>query len=480
MVQQILKFMENYHMVEKGDRVVAGVSGGADSICLLHVLNNLKREYGFTLTVVHVNHGIRGAEADRDEKYVKELCKSMGIEFYGYDYDVIRIAKEEGLSEEEAGRNVRYQSFLEVCKKNKCNKIAIAHNKNDNAETILFHLFRGSGMRGLCGIEPVRMIPADFGNITLIRPLLCVERKDIEKYLDKEGFTYLTDSTNLSDNYSRNRIRNRILTYAEREINAKTIDHIASAAAQLTEIEEFMEDYLTLRYKELVNEEERCFYIASEALSLQPPVIQKGVVLKILEKMAGKRKDLEAKHVLAALSLLHKQVGKQMQLPYGIIAEREYNNIKFYFRKKVPADQTEPMRPIQVKIPGRTIIKNFDKLLDTSIINYEKTESVPKSSCVKWLDYDKIENVVEIRTRREGDYIQVSGTGGHKKLKDYFIDQKIPRELRNSQLLITDGSHVIWIPGAGGRISEKYKVDENTTRILLMRMSDLEDEEDVR
>lgn len=481
MVHKILKFINENKMMEKGDRIVAGVSGGADSICLLYILNQLCKEWDNTLTVVHINHGIRGNEADRDENYVKELCGRMGIEFYGYSYDVKGIAKKEGLSEEEAGRKVRYQAFLEVCRINKCNKIAVAHNKNDNAETILFHLFRGSGVKGLCGIEPTRSMAAEFGDITLIRPLLCVERMEIEEYLQSEGISYLTDSTNLTDDYSRNKIRNRILTYVTQEINLGAINHITAAAAQLKEIEEFVNVSLAQRYQALVHEEQQSYRIAVEALSTEPIVLQKGILLKIMENLAGKRKDLEAKHVEAALSLLYKQVGRQVHLPYGIVAQREYNDIIFYCKQMLPEkDNLEPMKSIEVQIPGRTQIGQSKKILETFLINYKKNEPIPKSSCVKWLDYDKIENVVEIRTRQEGDYIQVNRMGGHKKLKDYFVDQKIPQKLRNNQILITDGSHIMWIPGDGERMSEKYKVDESTTRVLLMKMIDLEDDEDVK
>jgi tRNA(Ile)-lysidine synthase len=482
MIRKVMDYMKKYNMIEKGDRIVVGVSGGADSVCLLYVLKGFCEEKGATLTVVHINHGIRGKEAKRDEEYVEEICKQYGIETHTFHYEVKKIAKEEGISEEEAGRKVRYESFLEICKLKKCNKIAIAHNKNDNAETVLFNLFRGTGIKGLTGIEPSRVISTEFGNITVIRPLLNLERKDIEEYLQQEGIVYVTDSTNLTEDYSRNKIRNRVLTYATKEINLGAIGNINEAASQLKEIAAYVDFHIELRFQALVRVVDQVYHITVNDFMLESIVIQKGLIRRILEEMAGKRKDLEAKHVETVLTLLTKQVGRYMHLPYGIVAEREYNDIKFFCEKQEKEEKftKERMMPIELKIPGRIFIPLIGKFIETKLINYKNSETIPKSSCAKWFDYAKIENVVEIRTRKEGDYIQINASGGNKKLKDYFIDHKIPQKLRDKQILITDGNHVMWIPGHGERMSEKYKVDETTTKVLLMKMIDLEEDEDER
>lgn len=364
----------------------------------------------------------------------------------------------------------------------KCNKIAIAHNKNDNAETVLFHLFRGSGIRGLGGIEPKRMIPADFGDILLIRPLLCTERKEIESFLNSRGIIYQTDSTNLAEDYSRNKIRNRIMSYAVEEINSGAVDNINEAAASLREIEEYMEAGIKVKYRALVKREESSCYFSVEEMRKEPAVIQKGIVYKMMEELAGQRKDLEAKHVGAVLSLLDKQVGRCVHLPYRIIAEREYDRVKLYPSDAAYGNYKEEnsIAPVKIRIPGEVNIDSIGKSFKIELINYKKNTPIPKSSCMKWFDYDKIENAVEIRTRKEGDYIQINESGGNKKLKDYFIDHKIPKKLRESQILIADGSHIMWIPGEWDRMSEKYKVSESTTKILLMKMCDLEENEDDR
>lgn len=476
MLRKALDYIKLNNMIEKGDRIVIGVSGGADSVCLLYVLEEYCRSQEAVLIAVHVNHNIRGEEAARDEQFVKDLCSRMNVDYRSFSADVKGIAKEQGLSEEEAGRKVRYEAFFEICRKDKCNKIAIAHNKNDNAETVLFHLFRGTGLRGLTGIEPKRCNDTEAGRITLIRPLLCIERKEIEDFLHGKGIDYQNDSTNNTEAYSRNKIRNRILKYAAGEINSGVIGNIAETALQVKEAQEYIDANVARRYESLVIKDKDIYSIPAAAFLEEPPVIQKGILLRIIKQLAGKLKDIEAKHVEAARALFTKPVGRRINLPYQMVAEREYEVVRFFceIQSDNPAFE-EPMEPMQVSIPGLTCVVMKKLAFEAYLMPYKNNQTIPKSSCVKWFDYDKIENAVEIRTRREGDYIQINSHGGNKKLKDYLIDRKIPRKQRDAQLLIADGSHVMWILDAGDRISERYKISDSTTRILVMNKLDVED-----
>lgn len=482
MLSKALDYIKLNNMIEKGDRIVAGISGGADSVCLLHVLKDICGDYQAKLTAVHVNHGIRGNEADRDEQFVRELCGSLGIDFLSYTYDVKRLAREEGLSEEEAGRKVRYEAFAKACKLKQCNKIAIAHNKNDNAETVLFHLFRGSGLKGLSGIEAKRTLETDFGEAVIIRPLLCAERSEIEACLYRNNIPFMTDSTNLTEDYSRNKIRGRILKYAAAEINAGAVENINEAASQIREALLYIEDNIKKGYQRLVRQEDAFSYrISADSLLQEPAVIRKGILKRMLESLAKSSRNLEAKHVGAVLSLTEKQVGRQVHLPCKMVAVREYEDILLYIdRTEAGEAEDKKDKPVRLKIPGRIFVPRLMKYLEAELLEYKKNEPIPKSSCEKWFDYDKIENAVEIRTRKEGDYIQINSFGGNKKIKDYFIDHKIPRKSRDSKPLIADGSHIMWIPGEGERMSEKYKVDEATKRILLIKLIDLEGNTDGR
>ena len=463
MLKTVQKFIDKHNMIQKGDRIVVGVSGGADSVCLFHVLLGLTPEYDLTLFVVHVNHGIRGTEAEEDEAYVKELCLAHNISCDLIKADVKALAVREGLTEEEAGRKVRYKAFYDCFHKNKCNKIAIAHNRNDNAETILFHLFRGSGIKGLTGIPAVRE--------EIIRPLLDTGREEIEGFLGENGISYQTDKTNLTQDYSRNKIRHQIISFAQEEINKRAIEHIVGASKKLSEIDCYLEKNISSAYDTAVTylEYNNAYEINIEKLRQEDPVIQKGIIRKSLMGLSNWLKDVEALHIELILELAEKQVGKVINLPYGILAARDYHTITlkiapFQYKNKEDSKSLEVPGWQPLEIPGEVTIPQTNQILHIKLIKYKKSMIIPRNGCTKWFDYDKIKNTVLIRTRQEGDYIQIDSAGSRKKIKSLFIDEKIPKEKRDLLPLLADGAHIMWV--IGGRISEAYKVNEDTKVIL--------------
>lgn len=483
MLKKVSDYIKTNNLIENGDRILVGVSGGADSVCLLHILSTLYQDTDVDFFVVHVHHGIRDEEADRDEAFVKALCESLNIGYKAYHYDVVSLARNEGLSEEEAGRKVRYETFADASDKNKCNKVAVAHNKNDNAETFLLNLFRGSAIKGLTGINSSITMNTDVGRITIIRPLLYITREEIEAYLKEHDLTYQEDSTNLSNIYARNKIRNQVLEYVKEQMNTNVIEHITNAAGHLEEAYDFIEKYIDNRYKVIVREYDRSYEYTAQDLMQEDIVIRKGIIRKILGKLAGSLKDIEAKHVEDVLLLGEKQVGKMINLPYGMIALKKYDKISIYIPTKDREQSLysyEPNMPIEITIPGRTSLEQYGLYIGTDILDYEKNTPFPKNSCMKWFDYDKIENTLNLRTRKSGDYLQIDSLGGNKKLKDYFIDLKIPKEERDKVLLVADGSHILWIIGYGSRISEKYKVNEKTRKILSMTYTNAKEKENDR
>lgn len=472
MIKKVSNYIKEHNLIKDGDRVLVGISGGADSVCLLHILSTLYEDTDVEFFAVHVHHGIRDEEADRDEAFVKALCQELKIGYSAYHYDVISLAKSEGLSEEEAGRKVRYEAFIKASRVFRCNKVAIAHNKNDNAETVLFNMFRGSAIKGLTGIDSIITMKTDEGSITIIRPLLSVSREEIEAYLEEHNIPYQDDSTNFSNLYTRNKIRNQLLSYAKDEINKNVIDNITNASGHISEAYDFIEQSIKGRYETIVTKNGASFEYDNNVIEQEHIVIQKGIVRKILGELAGSLKDIEAKHVEAVLSLSKKQVGKMIHLPYGMIAFREYDKIRVY----IASDKAKNNQPSiheaeilkDILIPGRTDIDESSLYLETEVFDFKIKRSFPKNSCMKWFDYDKIENTLKLRTRKPGDYLQIDSQGGRKKLKDYFIDLKIPKNERDRLLLVADGNHIIWIMGYGNRISEKYKISDNTKRILSM------------
>lgn len=478
--KRVLDYVQRYRMLEEGDYVVAGVSGGADSVCLLFLLCELRKEIPIQIHVVHINHMIR-EDANADAAYVKMLCEKFNIPFTLVECDVEALAKEQRLSAEEAGRNVRYEAFYRVLslhQGDRKGRIAIAHNKNDCCETFLFHLFRGSSLKGLCGIHPVRN--------EIIRPLLCLERREIEEFLDKNGIKYCIDSTNLEDNYTRNKIRHHILETAEKEINSAAVSHIYGACIKIEEAYSLIDDLTGSAYAACVSPVRKSgvlgLHIARAPFAKLHPTIQGSVVMKALEDAASSRKDLAAVHIEQVKKLFDGQCGRNINLPYGICAERDYTGIFVCQIREAEMEQKQTFEYTVSSEDRKRLLRgecvevclNNEETLVFSLkkmVSEENRKNIPQKKYTKWLDYDKIRDNIVIRTRKEGDYLTIDMPGGElrkKTLKAYFIDNKVPKEQRNALFLVTEKSHVLWI--TGGRISSFYKVDENTEQILELRL----------
>ena len=451
MERKIIAYVEKHNMLKRKDKVVIGVSGGADSVCLFFVLLKLQEVFDLSLYLVHINHQIRGKDADFDQRFVEELGKRYDVPVTVVKEDVRLYAKENKLTEEEAGRKVRYEAFQKVLKKEHATKIAIAHNMNDNAETMLFHLARGCGIKGLCGVLPVRD--------EIIRPLLCVTRDEIEDYLNSKGQKYCIDVTNFEDDYSRNQIRNHIIPLMK-NINLKSIEHMSETASLLKEAQSYIEKNVKSAYKRIVKYENGQYLLEIDELLKDEPIIQKELIRKIIFDLVGKLKDIDNQHIERIRMLCNMPTGKQVDLPYDIKVSREYQYIRMGIVSKIDKDY-------EVFIPRSGVypIPGTDFSIDIVIEQYlVKVNEIPKNDYTKWFDYDKICQVISLRNRRNGDYFQVNKDGGTKKLKDYLIDKKIPRDKRNSIPLLADGGHIIWI--LGDRISEKYKISNTTQNIL--------------
>lgn len=449
---KIEAYMKQHQMVTENDVIIAGVSGGADSVCLFLVLEEYCKKKNAQLVVVHMNHGLR-KEAVKDAEYVQRLCEEFGVPFHLYEKDIARMAKERGIGAEEAGRYARYKAFFETLKQyGGKGKIAVAHHKNDRAETVLFHLFRGSNLTGLTGISPVRD--------NVIRPLLCVEREEIEDYLKEKGRSFCIDSSNAENTYTRNKIRNVILPYAENEICENASAHIAEAAEELGKIRNYIDEQTDLAENRVLALQENEVCIRVEEIIKYHEVIRKQLILRALEYMVPGRKDIGAVHVNDILSLFGKQSGKQIHLPYELIAENQYGQV--VIRKRKNLDHTDK-DSIAFPIPGRVRI-GPDKVMEIQVFLVDKGREIPRKTYTKWFDYDKIKCYPMIRHRRTGDYLIISENGNHKSIKEYFIEEKIPREERDKMLLLAEGNHVLWV--IGKRISEYYKVTEKTKTIL--------------
>ena len=281
MISKVFAFMEEYRMIEEGDLVVVGVSGGADSLCLLMMLLEYRKIKKFFPAVVHVNHGLR-KEAYEEAEYVKNICDEKGIPFYLVEEDVKKTVKEKKVSEEEAGRMIRYRAFEEALqyfdrKEIREKKIAVAHHGQDQAETLLFHLFRGTGIYGMAGIMPKRE--------QIIRPLLCLQREEIEAYLRQRKIQWCNDKTNEEDHYTRNKIRHHILSYAAEHINIRSAEHVAKAAMQMVELREYLEEEVEKARKLCCRKEKEEILLSLDGFMELPLFIKKQLILTLLSEI---------------------------------------------------------------------------------------------------------------------------------------------------------------------------------------------------
>ena len=480
---KVLAYCKKTAMFDAGDKVVLGVSGGADSICLLFVLHRLQERLGIELCVVHVNHKIR-EEAVEDAEYVRTVCTSLSIPFVLKEADVQAMAKELHLGTEEAGRKVRYQAFSDVAKDFGATKIAVAHNSNDRAETMLFHLFRGTGLKGMAGILPIRD--------RIVRPLLCLERAEIEEYLKQCGIEYKTDRTNDTDDYSRNRIRRNILPYAKEHIAEGCIENMCRGAEIFAQEEEYLEEQTVEALKrcaegidekedvEQICREKGCMDLNVEAFLGYHPVIRKRMLLYVLRYLSPGMQDITATHIEDIMTLFEDRGNRQIHLPYHILGQRIYEKVRLErgsgkIKEKIAFDVLLP----ELKEEGecREVMLPDGSRLEISLLSAETKmeqksmifQNISENRYTKWLDYDKIVKRLRVRTRQTGDYLTINGGENlqHKKIKEYMVSEKIPRQERDEIPLLAEEDHVLWL--IGYRISEYYKITENTKKILLVR-----------
>lgn len=453
--EKVLRYIKDNKLIEEGDHVVLGVSGGADSMCLLRCLWELKDILKLRLTAVHIHHGVRGQEADEDKAYVENYCRKEKIEILTYSYNVPAIAAERGTSVEEAGRDIRYETFYSVKEQLGAHKIGVAHNCGDNAETIIHNICRGTGLEGLAGI-PVR-------RDCIVRPIMCLERNEIEAYLKEKGVQYKTDSTNLENEYTRNKIRNIVIPYLRDNVNDRAGEHIGA----MGELVRAAQDYIGLQGKALFEniaqvEEERISINGKEFANAHQ-VLQGEVVRIAIELIAGRLKDITMKHIKAVIAIGTGQTGKKIHLPYNVVAVKYPEEL--IIKRSCESDkEAKPVKSIRVeKLTGQYQVETAGARMIFEQIEPD-TVQIEEKTYTKWLCCDILKDNLEIRTRQAGDYFIVNDQGGKKKLKDYFIDEKIPKEQRDNILLLASGSHVLWI--VGYRISEACKVNDNSRNIV--------------
>ena len=443
MEKQVLAAIDRHNMLAPGSGVVLGLSGGADSVCLLHFLKNLK-SLGLKITCVHINHGLRGDEAARDAEFCAEFCRKQGVDFVVFNENAADQAAKAGQSTEEAGRFLRYTRFNQVLTQLNYNAIAVAHNKNDVAETVLMQIFRGAGV--VKGIPPV--------NGKVVRPLIDVARKDILAYCRRHSLPYCDDSTNFQNEYVRNKIRNTLLPLLEQEFNPSAVDALARLAAVSSDENALLDNITKNIYETCVINGE----IDIDLLEGHEPAIKRRVVRLALAKIFGTSLDISFKHTEAVMALLGKQSGKQAALPQGFAAVRVYN--------KICIEKPAPTQAFSVNLPKNKpiFITGLSKWF------YLGKDIMQENAFTMALSCGKI-GEVWVRSRQNGDVIYFE-TVGTKKVKDFFIDKKIPRHLRDQSVFVACQKDIILI--LDGPKSDKFKPEAGCDVVYLQIWEDNE------
>ena len=432
--EQVKFDIKEKEMFCAGDRVIVGISGGADSVFLLEVLVKLRDEGLIDVHAVHVHHGIRGSEADGDAAFVRKICEERSVPCVVEYVDVPAMARAERLTPEEAGRKARYECFRREMACVGAAKLAVAHHMDDSAETMLFNLMRGSGLKGLCGIASVQ------GDV--VRPLLGLRRKEIEQALLEKSIAWRTDSTNEELIYTRNRIRRELIPYLERELNPEAVEHLAMAAKTLREIDDHMERTVD---EWLIGEVDG--QLNAEKLKSASAALQGYLIRRRLSEYGG-LKDIGREHIEAVRELIGKPVGKKICLPGGRTVQRTYEDLKFF-----SGDVSDGA-------------ENWGYEVTWSEISEEIYKKIRFDQYTKCFDYDMIKDNLHLRGRKTGDRIAVFADGRTQSVKEYMITARIPAKARERIPLLVSGDEVLWI--VGYRASEAFRVTGETRRILLV------------
>ena len=456
MIKKVLKTIEKFKLLEKGDRVVVALSGGPDSTALLAALAQISEQLDFDIVVAHYNHGLRGDSSDEDEKYSQELAEKFGLIFVSGKMDA--KLRQKGVSPEDFYRQQRYQFLNKVAEDYKAQKIALGHNIQDQAETVLLNLLRGSGLDGLKGILPMR-------EGKFIRPLIEVTRSEIIDFLSEAGISYCQDISNDSNIHLRNKIRSELIPYLKEKYNPKIVENLAQMAEILRKDDEFIGNSVEQALKSAcIQNQPDVISLNIEYVNGLSPAIRSRLFKEVLESLSPEKNGFSFTNIKTLERLVQAaESGKIISLPLGIEAKREYVNL-ILTRDNAGLKQVDYEYPVY--IPGIIHVKEINRT-----ISIEKTlrDKIDLQNTNKvYLDLDKIKQPIVLRNRRDGDRFRPLGMTGRQKIKSLFINQKIPRDKRNETMLLVDQESVIWIENM--HLSDRVKISAQTKNVLALEI----------
>jgi tRNA(Ile)-lysidine synthase len=498
---KVIDFIQRYSLISPEELVVVGVSGGADSVCLLHVLAKWWKELGIKLHIAHLNHQLRGVESEADAEYVSNLAGSLDIPITIDRQDVAAYRTERNCSIEEAARELRYAFLARVAREVGANRIAIGHTRDDQVETILMHILRGTGITGLCGLAPCSPMaydrqgmswpasplslraPTCRGNLLVIRPLLDITREETTSYCQEHQLDPRIDSSNRSLSFFRNRLRLQLLPLL-RQYNPSVDQALLRLADIAKEDSALIEQQASGLWDEVARQEDNAIYLDRKQIASLPIALQRQLLRAAVTKLAGDTRDIEASHIEAARSLLNKQASKRISLPHGLTCHRGYNELVITRLPSVIASEARqsqlppcPFPPLPgefpLKVPGQTVFPGWNVIASivrervASLLSRDAlstSERTCQSNPVAHFDLHKTGTVLFVRKRRPGDRFQPLGMNMPKKLQEFMVDAKIPRSWRGHIPIVCSPQQIIWV--VGWRIDDRVKTTEAGKEIL--------------
>ena len=438
-LEKFKNFIEENNLIEKGDSIVSAVSGGSDSVFMLEMLLAIKSDYELNIIVCHVNHGLRGAEAQRDEDFVKKLAEKNGLIYEVEHIDMASYAKEHSLTCEEAGRNLRYLFFEEIKEKYKADKVAIAHNENDVAETTFLNIFRGTGLDGLESI-PLRR---DF----YIRPILCFEKSEILDFLKENNIHYVDDSTNFTNDYKRNMIRNEIIPFIKKNFNEDIVSSMSRLASIAKENNLYLEDIINDKYIDIVKSNT----IDREGFNELGHYEKTLILRKFLRDNLNYLNNISKDNIEDMINLIKLDSGKKYDIDGKHYLVNDFDKTIF---KKLDINELSEEISLDFKLDKVYNIygSKFKFVLSDKILSK------------KYLDYDLLTGKLSLRNRRSGDRFNPFGMKGTKKIKDYFVDKKVSSDDRSKVLFLMNGDEIACVVGYD--IADKYRASSKTKNYL--------------
>jgi len=496
---KVIDFIQRYSLISHKEIVVVGVSGGADSVCLLHVLAKWRKELGIKLHVAHLNHQLRGVESEADAKYVSNLAGSLGIPISIDRQDVAAYRTERNCSIEEAARELRYAFLARVAGEVGAHRIAIGHTRDDQVETILMHILRGTGITGLCGLAPcspmaydsqgmslpasslsLRASPlslrAKRSNLLVIRPLLDIIREETTNYCQEHQLAPRIDSSNLSLSFFRNRLRLQLLPLL-RQYNPSVDQALLRLADIAKEDSALIEQQASGLWDEVARQENNAIYLDKKQIASLSIALQRQLLRAAVTRLAGDARDIEASHIEAARSLLNKPASKRISLPHGLICHGGYNELVIASTAKQSQLPPCPFPPLPgefpLKVPGKTVSSGWKVIASivrgraaspSSLGALGTSEGTCQSNLVADFDLHKTGTDLFVRQRRPGDRFQPLGMSMPKKLYEFMVDSKIPRSWRSHIPIVCSPQQIIWV--VGWRIDDRVKTTEASKEIL--------------